>query len=76
MRTTLSIDDDVLSAARDRARREGRSVGEVLSELVRASLQRRSSEPGTVRNGFHVLPCRGGIVTPELIDHIRDDEHI
>lgn len=39
MRTTLSIDDDVLFAAKRIAQREGRSVGEVLSDLARSALQ-------------------------------------
>jgi len=37
MRTTLDIADDVLMAAKDRAGRQKRSVGEILSELARAS---------------------------------------
>ena len=75
MRTTLSLADDVLDAARERARREGRSIGEVVSELARASLQ-RSTTTTSVRHGFHVLPARGGIVTDELVDEIRDAESI
>ena len=39
MRTTLSIDDEVLYAVKSLARREGRSLGEVLSELARRALQ-------------------------------------
>ena len=39
MRTTLSIDDDVLYAVKSLARRQGRSVGEVMSELARQALQ-------------------------------------
>jgi len=39
MRTTLSIDDDVLYAVKSLARRQGLSVGEVLSELARQALQ-------------------------------------
>ena len=39
MRTTLSIDDDVLFAAKSIALREGRSLGEVVSELARRALQ-------------------------------------
>jgi len=38
MRTTLDIADDVLSAAKERARRENKSAGEVISELARAAL--------------------------------------
>jgi len=39
MRTTLSIDDDVLFAAKSMALREGRSLGEVVSALARRALQ-------------------------------------
>lgn len=39
MRTTLSIEDDVFYAARSLARREGRTLGEVISDLARRSLQ-------------------------------------
>lgn len=38
MRTTLSIDDDVLYAAKSLARREGRALGEVISDLARQAL--------------------------------------
>ena len=39
MRTTLSIEDDVLYAAKSLARREGRTLGEVISDLARRALQ-------------------------------------
>ena len=39
MRSTLGSDDDVLYAIRNLARRQGRSAGEVLSELARSALQ-------------------------------------
>lgn len=38
MRTTLDIADDVLQAARERARRVGKTVGAVSSEQARAAL--------------------------------------
>ena len=38
MRTTLAIDDDVLSAARHLAERQGRSLGEVITALAREAL--------------------------------------
>ena len=38
MRTTLDIDDDVLQAAKEQARRENKPVGQVISELARAAL--------------------------------------
>ncbi|MDR1635623.1 MAG: hypothetical protein LBS27_12070 [Bifidobacteriaceae bacterium] len=35
MRTTLTIDDDVLYAAKERAKAEHRSTGEVISAMAR-----------------------------------------
>lgn len=77
MRTTLSIDDDVLAAARERARRDGRSVGAVLSELARSALRGSVSPAGEHPDaflGFEPLPPRGALVTNELIDELRDEE--
>ena len=77
MRTTLSIDDDVLLAVRDRARRERRTVGEVLSDLARQALtgvHRPAAEAGTARHGFSPLPHRGPAVSNALIDRLREDE--
>jgi len=45
MRTTLSIDDDVPIAVKERARRENRTAGEVLSELARRTLT-QADTPG------------------------------
>ena len=39
MRTTLSLDDEVYSVARQRAFDEHRSVGDVVSSLVRKGLE-------------------------------------
>lgn len=78
MRTTLNIADDVLLAAKERARREGRTAGEVISELVRESLV-RGGGAGEVADGgsfygFEPLPRRGPLVSNELIDRLREDE--
>ena len=76
VRTTLTIDDDVLNAAKERAKRERRSVGEVLSDLAREGLT-RSATPSSRRrgsHGFHPLPHRGRPVTNTLIDDLRADE--
>ena len=73
MRTTLTIDDDVLAAAKAVAAREGRSVGEVISELARRSLHRpvKSKE----RNGIPLLPAdpKGALVTLETVNALRDE---
>ena len=44
MRETLDISDDVLQAAKERARRENKSVGQVISELARSALTGRPDE--------------------------------
>lgn len=78
MRTTLDIDDDVLRAAKDLAQREGRTAGEVLSDLARRGLTSsggRKKRPAT-RGGVPVLPSRGEIITLEHTQRIRDEESV
>jgi hypothetical protein len=81
MRTTLDIDDDVLLAAKERAAREQRSIGAVLSELARGGLRQSAAVPATRRarqNGgrFAVLPARGEVVTLEHLNTLRDREGV
>jgi Arc/MetJ family transcription regulator len=73
MRTTLAIDDDVLTAARAIARQSKRTVGEVVSDLARSAL--RPPSPQRTRNGILLLPLRGVgvIVTPEIVSALRDE---
>ena len=78
MRTTLDIADDVLSAAKERARRERKTVGSVISELARNALTTQAI-PATINEpkpiyGFRPFASRGGIVTNELIDNLREDD--
>ena len=78
MRTTLDLAEDVLLAVKERARREGRTAGEVLSDVARDGLTRRL-RGSTVAEadsfyGFEPLPRRGGVVSNELIDRLRDDD--
>lgn len=74
MRTTLSIDDDVLAAAKGLAALQHKSVGEVISELTRQAL-RPNTQGGKSRNGVPLLPVRAGAaaVTPELVNQLRDE---
>jgi hypothetical protein len=75
VRTTVSIDDDVLAAARERARREGRSLGEVLSTLARLGLTARTTASSAEDlHGFRPLPPRGRPVTNAEIDGLRENE--
>ena len=78
MRTTLDIADDVLAAAKERARREKRTAGEVLSDLARSALNAAPqptgvAEPAAV-HGFRPFAPRGGLVTNDRIDGLRDDD--
>lgn len=41
MRTTIRIDDDLYRRAKTRAAREGRTVGQLIEDAVRTSLQPR-----------------------------------
>lgn len=73
MRTTLTIDDDVLAAARAMAEAENKSLGQIVSELARRSL-RGPTKAATRRNGLTLLPARpGAVVTLELVNSIRDE---
>jgi hypothetical protein len=77
MRTTLDIASDVLQAAKELARREKKTMGEVISELARNALTAPPQIPTTRSkslHGFRPFPKRGGIVTNELIDRLREDD--
>ncbi|KHO18130.1 CopG family transcriptional regulator [Mycolicibacterium setense] len=80
MRTTLSLDDDVLMAVKERARREKRTAGEVLSDLARQALTQQQS--GTPRTGpenfygFEPFEHRGPAVSNALVDRLRDEEAV
>ncbi len=73
MRTTLAIDDDVLTAAKAMADRQNRSLGDVVSDLARQALTRRI--PQIERNGLPVLPVRDpkATVTMDLVNALRDE---
>lgn len=77
MRTTLDIADDVLLAAKERAKREGTTAGEVISALARSALLAPTAsvagEPDA-GYGFRPFPQRGTVVTNEIIDRLRDDD--
>lgn len=80
MRTTLDIEDDVLAAAKELARRQGTSAGAMVSLLLRAALggstTGTTAQPpveGTVA-GFRPFPAKAGqLVTNDQIDQLRDE---
>jgi hypothetical protein len=78
MRTTLDIANDVLQAAKELARREKKTTGEVISDLARSALitpqiTGAAQEPKAIY-GLRPFPRRGGLVTNALIEKLREDD--
>jgi hypothetical protein len=76
MRTTLTIDDDVLEAARGLAERDRKTVGDVISELARQALETpRDEHQFETLNGVPLVPVKKGSlpVTTDLINRLRDE---
>jgi hypothetical protein len=92
MRTTLDIADDVLFAAKEIAQREKKSLGQTISELARRAFTQPPDPSGLYSTpapsgalqvserlasyGISPLPARGGIVSNELVERLRDAEGI
>jgi hypothetical protein len=74
VRTTLTIDDDVLAAAKALAALQHKSAGEVLSALARQAL-RPAVATTRSRNGITLLPVnpKAAPVTLELVNQLRDE---
>ena len=79
MRTTLTLDDDVLAAARVLARQRKQPIGTVISALAREALssaqKANSHRIAAERNGLPLLPVQpqGAVVDLELVNSLRDD---
>ncbi|PWB39675.1 MAG: hypothetical protein C3F19_14515 [Rhodocyclales bacterium] len=81
MRTTLDIDNDVLNAAKELARRENMSAGQVVSRLLRSALTGQApgvpqTETGITVAGFRPFGPRGQVVSDGEINALRDQEGI
>jgi hypothetical protein len=74
MRTTLSLDDDVVEIAKDYAAVKNLSLGAAVSDLVRKGIE----APLRVRlvNGLYVadLPPGSPVVTAERVKELMDEE--
>jgi hypothetical protein len=74
MRTTLNLDDDVVRAARALADAEHRSLGQVISDLVRRGLAPREARTGS-EDGFPVflVPAEAPLITSDMVRAALED---
>jgi len=83
MRTTLDIDEPVLQALKELARRQGRTAGAVASELIHRALSQPTGQvagsPAAGRHGFRPFAAasEGGAAVPrvtnEQVNRLRDE---
>jgi predicted DNA-binding ribbon-helix-helix protein len=75
MRTTLEIDDEILLTVKEIARQRKTTAGEVISSLLRESLEPKSFTV-SYREGVPVLPRRTNapVVTRELIERLLNED--
>ena len=73
MRTTVDLEEDVLLAAKEIAKQRGNTLGQVLSDLARQTLTRRTSL--SKKHGLPLFPVKpdAGIVTLEMVNRLRDE---
>lgn len=76
MRTTVTLDDELLASAKMIARRRGYSLGQLLEDALRRELARTSTEPPPVpvfRGGTGPRPgvnLRSNRALAELVDPV------
>ena len=82
MRTTLDIDEDVLAAAKELAKRQNLPTGQVVSQLLRKVLTGQagqsavSEDAGSSVAGFRPFPAGRSVVTNEVVNRLREAEGV
>lgn len=65
-------------AVKDLARRQNKTMGKVISDLARRAItapeQPLRTESPKVTYGVRPFPKRGGVVTNEMINKLREDD--
>lgn len=74
MRTTLEIDDVVLSAVKILAKEQGLTIGQVVSRLAQQALG-PDPKPGAIRNGVPLFVPKAATRRSDLalVNSLRDD---
>ena len=83
MRTTLDIDNDVLATAKELARQQNVSAGQMVSQLLRKVLTGQT-ENSTVDigldaqsvAGFRPFPAGKAVVTNDAVNRLREAEGV
>jgi hypothetical protein len=73
VRTTLSLDEDVLSVARAVAAAEGVSLGEVVSRLARQGMT-NTARVAEADLPFFKVPADAPPITSEMVRRALDEE--
>ncbi len=73
MRTTISIDDELLNIARSMAEQKNASIGTVVSDLIRSGLHRRTEYK--IDDGLPVFEARDSsqVITLEDVKKVEDE---
>ena len=74
MRTTVDIDDDVFQAAKNIAKTQSHTLGQVISALARQSLGKEQSAL-SIRNGVPLFTPKPASTRPDLslVNALRDE---
>jgi hypothetical protein len=85
MRTTLDIDNDVLAAAKELARQQNVSAGQVVSQLLRRVLTGQTKNSSASHDedlgaqsvaGFRPFPASKAVVTNDAVNRLREAEGV
>jgi hypothetical protein len=85
MRTTLDIDEDVLLATKELAKRQNLSAGRVVSQLLRRVLTGQAGHAKASKGrapgsrsvaGFRPFTEGKAVVTNDLVNRLRDTEGV
>ena len=74
MRTTLQLDDDILASARHLAALEEKTLGQMISELVRKALTPKPQETEHQRFPVFSVSPDAPPITLEMVQRASEDE--